>query len=516
MDTRQSTILQKMNHRLIDSSCEALAAPSPTVRRLGLTLMAALLCGAMAWAQRELPPRYTATLATDSVRLDRGQVQVDFRLDLGGERVRSQHTYVLTPVIDADSGRHRISLPSVLVKGRKRAIQDSKRPASVRQAEADTAYCVLRSADVAEGQSAAVDYSARVPYEPWMEQARLHIEHQVVGCACGELLRSRQVAMDPLLYQPRLEVSPQAEVPREFVPRTEQRDAFLIYPVNQTRLYADRYGNRGELQKIDSALQLVQRNPAYEIRRIDITGFASPEGRYAHNVRLAEGRADALRQYVLREHPQVADSLMHVSPGAENWLGLAQAVASLDLPYKDEIQALVADTLLQPDEREARLRRVGGGQPYAMLLRAVYPGLRKNTFRIGYISRERTPEEARTLVFTEPGELNVYEFFTVARLFYADDPEGYARVVRAAADAYPDHALANHNAASLCLAAGLLDEAQVYLDRTLSDARTWNNRGILCWKRHEADEAVAWWQKAADAGDLQARHNLDEVRRRGF
>ena len=476
------------------------------------SLVAALafLLAAEPAARAQDAPRYVAAVTADSMRIHRGRVQVSFTLDLGKRIADRQHRRVLTPVLCAADGAHEARLPHVVARGRLRAIQEEKNGTAP---AADTAaYCVLRAGR--EGQR-LVRYRTSVPYEPWMDSARLVLRQEVTGCRCGGLLSNAQVVAGQALYRPQLVPSACVELPREFTPRREQRDAYLIYPVNQTALYPDRFGNRAELAKIDSALCLVQQNPAYEIRRIDITGYASPEGRYGHNVRLAQGRAEALKQYV-QQHYDLPDTLLRVTPGAENWAGLAQALAGMELPYKDELLALATDTLLPPDEREARLRQVGGGQPYRMLLSAVYPGLRKNTFRISYVSRERTPAEARRLAWEEPGELNAYEFYTVARTYYREDPDAYERILLRAADTYPDNPVANNNAASLCLRRADTTRAARYLDRAGAGPATWNNRALLLWLQGRPDEAVAWWQKAATNGDEAALNNIEEAKRRGW
>ena len=99
--------------------------------------------------------------------------------------------------------------------------------------------------------------------------------------------------------------------------------------------------------------------------------------------------------------------------------------------------------------------------------------------------------------------------------FYAADTAAYERTLLAAADAYPHHSVANNNAASLCLRRGDLAAARHYLLRTRHEPFTWNNQGLLCWLQGKPEEAVVWWQKAKDS-DHTARHNLEEVRRRGW
>lgn len=468
----------------------------------------ALLCLLAATiARAESDPQYTATISADTIRTAKGRVNISFTLDLGERIVYSQHKRIVTPIICTADRSRQLSLPAVVVNGHNRAIKELR----TNQAEgqpADT-YVTLKGNKQA---NRLVSYHTQVDYQPWMEQAHLVLRQDVLGCACGGLLEEEQTAKGQLLYAPQLSVSPEMECPKDFVQRKIQKDAFLIYPVNQTRLYPDRYGNRSELQKIDSAMNYVRLNPDYEIRRIDIAGFASPEGSYAHNVKLAQGRAEALRTYILSNY-DIAPDRIAVNPGAENWDGLAQVLQASQLPHK-ELMLQIIDSIADPDSREAAIRRIAGGQPYLTLLATVYPNLRKNTFTISYISRERTPEAARTLALSQPQELNAYEFYTVAHSFYADDPDTYRRLLLTAADTYPDNAVACNNAAGICLARGDYEQAEHYLEQTANQPFTWNNRGYLLWMKGEKEEAAVWWKKAAEQGDPTARHNLEELEKR--
>lgn len=473
-----------------------------------LFIFALLLGHAATSAFAESDPQYTATITADTIRTAWGRVSIRFTLDLGENIVRSQHKRIVTPVICTPDRSRQLSLPAVVVSGRHRAIKE-QRDGRDNTMPADT-YLTLTGN---RRENRLVGYRTQVDYQPWMEQAVLIVRQDVVGCACGGLMEEEQTVKEQVLYAPRLSVSPEMECPRDFVQRTIEKDAFLIYPVNQTRLYPDRYDNRAELAKIDSAMNYVRRNPDYEIRSIRITGYASPEGRYQHNVRLAEGRAEALRSYLTRHYPGTPDTLMQVSPGAENWDGLVQVLRQSQMPYKEQMLETIAREE-DPDRRDNALKAIAGGQPYTTLLATVYPGLRKNTFTIGYISRERTPEQARLLADSLPGELNAYEFYNVAHRYYADRPADYRRMLLTAADTYPDNAIAANNAASVCIAGGDYDRAARYLDRTANEPFTWNNRACLLWHKGEHEEAKVWWQKAAGQGDKEAIKNLEEVNKR--
>lgn len=487
-----------------------------TRNKLFLTVMLAM--GSVSLLAEDAP-RYTTALTGEHIRLEGREMSIAFNLDLGEEKVRSHHKRIITPLLRTADGSHELRLPAVVVNGRNRALKElreNKTQSSVAGNNALPAANQDIYLTLTDGRKAdrTIDYRTRIAYEPWMDEASFSLVEAVEGCACGELLQAEQLVNDHALYAPALELTAEQSCPVEFTPRSEERDAYLIYPVNKTVLRPELYGNDRELQKIDSALSFVQRNPDYEIRHIAVAGFASPEGGLRHNIRLSEGRAEALKNYIGRRY-SFPDTLLTVTPGAENWDGLVEALRNYQLPYKQDVLDAIAK-VEEPDAREEAIRQIGGGLPYQTLLHSIYPGLRKNTFTISYISRERQPEKARELVFTHPEELNVHEFYRVADLYYKDDAQKRNEILLIAADTYPNHSIANNNAARICLEQGDLEKAEQYLNRTQNEPFTANNRGILLWKQQKREEALVWWRKAAEAGDTQAKYNLEEVAKRGF
>ena len=80
--------------------------------------------------------------------------------------------------------------------------------------------------------------------------------------------------------------------------RAEKGEAYLSFVVNKSNILANFRENATELKKITSTIDLVKNDKNVEITDIDIHGFASPDGSYANNKRLANERAAALRKYV--------------------------------------------------------------------------------------------------------------------------------------------------------------------------------------------------------------------------
>ena len=217
-------------------------------------------------------PAYIATATDRSVRLSKGQVEVSFMLDLGERIVYANHQRRVTPVLVSADGTRQAELPAVVANGRNRAIKLQKEP----QNNDKEAYVTLRGN---KEENRHVSYRAAIAYEPWMDNARLSLREEVTGCNCGDVLQAEQTLKEQALYQPLLQPSAEAECPRIFTPRSRQCDAFLIYPVDQTRLYPNRYGNAAELASLlktdkDTAAEM-KSNFSFQVN--EITRFVPGE-----------------------------------------------------------------------------------------------------------------------------------------------------------------------------------------------------------------------------------------------
>ena len=90
---------------------------------------------------------------------------------------------------------------------------------------------------------------------------------------------------------------PKAE---ELKTRELKGSAYIDFPVNRTEIYEDYRRNPIELAKIRATIDTVRNDADTRITSIRIKGYASPEGSYANNTRLAQGRTETLKDYVQR------------------------------------------------------------------------------------------------------------------------------------------------------------------------------------------------------------------------
>ncbi|MCD8101328.1 MAG: OmpA family protein, partial [Alistipes sp.] len=206
-----------------------------------------------------------------------------------------------------------------------------------------------------------VRYTMRLPYEPWMDEAALDI-HQVVGSPARKeqlytISNAGQVKLQPRIpYE--VDARPNFILPeREDKRRNMQGQAFLDFVVGRSVIVPTFRRNPEELAKIEAAIRKVQSDPDVQITGLFVEGYASPEGSYASNERLAAERAQALSNYIAQNYG-VPSNIIRTSSVAEDWDGLRVLVEESDLVRKAEVLAVI-DSDDAPDRKEQRLKAMG-------------------------------------------------------------------------------------------------------------------------------------------------------------
>lgn len=308
----------------------------------------------------------------------------------------------------------------------------------------------------------------------------------------------------PAPYTPSYElayIEPQAEKEKS---RHLSGQAYLSFIVNKTDIRRDYRNNAAELSKVEETIIVVRKDPNTTITHIDIHGYASPEGSFANNKRLAEGRAQAFKDYV-QQLIDLPANIFSVASTPEDWEGFISWLSGKEdyLPILD-----IAKSDAEPDAKERLLKQRYPAQ-WKQLLADVFPTLRHSDYRVSYTIRPFTVEEARDIIRTKPQQLSLNEMFLVANT-YAPGSKDYDDVFETAVRLYPDDETANLNAAVIALRKDNLEVASRYLTKAGQSAEAQNARGVLAAK--QGDYAAA--ETAFGLSTIkEADHNLKELQK---
>lgn len=314
--------------------------------------------------------------------------------------------------------------------------------------------------------------------------------------------------MEPYQVKPSVAyIMPAAEAVKH---RSIEGKAYLDFPVNQMTIDPTYRKNPNELAKICATIDTVKNDKNIQIIGIDIRGYASPEGKFAANARLAQGRSEALKQFVSKLY-NFSSQIFTVSSTPEDWDGLRNYISLWDNKDKDALLDIVNKKGEDLDAKEYRLRTVAAGVPYAALLANCYPTLRHSDYVVRYVVRGFTTEEAKSIVETRPQLLSLQEMFNVAQT-YEEGSDKFNQVFSAAALMYPEDPTANLNAASIKIIKKDYATAKKYLKKADQKlGATLNNLGIIAMVEGEWEQASSYFNQAKAAGILQAEENLKEL-----
>ncbi len=414
-------------------------------------------------------------------------LSMDIRLD--SLRLPSQGQVTLTPALRGEGEEAR--MPQVVVSGRRQEI-DAERRGKRHTARGVTE---LRRRN---GTAQAYTYTAQLPAESWMRNSDVVLYADL--CGCGDPV-SGQRSLVWKLRDPGLEyVRPEARPKRYELAGS----AYIDFPVDRTELHPDYRRNPQELMKIVNTVNKVKEDRNATITSIEIKGWASPESPYDHNAMLAEGRALTLKDYV-RGLLDLGDSLFTVSSVPENWQGLREYVEGSRLAHRAEILALI-DSDMEPDAKEAQIKKTYPAE-YQTLLEDCYPGLRRSDYKVAYTVRSFTAGEAREMLRTDPGHLSLEELFLVAQ---EERPgtEEFNEVFATAVRLFPDDPVANLNAACAEMEHGDMQTAGQHLQKAGDSPQALNARGVMAYRKGDAEGAERLFRKAAEAGCQTAADNL--------
>lgn len=356
------------------------------IRRLAVLSMMLLLMESAMAQQLVLPvssdKEASMAVAIDSVRLTMQAdhtVGLDMRVCLIGRLPKDQQL-VVEPRLSADGAA--VSFPAMAIYGRW-AYYHCVRGGN---AESPLSELQLRDSEV----RTPCPYWQAVAWQPWMSQATLTID-VVRRDGCGnQLAHEVRSAVEPELVLQHKQENGWTDVQSQAVRGT----AYVVFPVNRTEVRTDYRNNLHELDRLCHVIDSMRLSDNVQLNHVSIKGYASPEGSYANNERLARERTNSLCQYVA-SHCGLSTDLISMDYVAEDWQGLRLHVARSDRKERAAILQLI-DSSMEPD---AKLAAIAQRHPaaYQWMSDEVFPLLRHTDYEIDYTQRSVTEHRGRVV-----------------------------------------------------------------------------------------------------------------------
>lgn len=427
------------------------------------------------------------------------QLDVDLALDCSDLTISANDQLKLQPAIIRNTG-DTMRMPYLLFPGK---IRDKVNHRKLRL-YGEEPYKPYQTVYFVPQQESVVVYNQSIPFDESLYGGQLVLLPEIEGCAdCLRDLAAIPVANIP--YPPKVAyIIPQAVSQEE-----RWTPVYIHFPWDQAVILPAFMGNQAELEKIDQSFGRVIDNPHVKLEKIYLTGYASPEGAYTYNSRLAAHRATAVHDYIRNKY-LTNDTLFVVESVPEDWEGVRNRVDSSNIRYRTEIVEII-DSTTDPDERDYKLQQIDQNATYRYLLENIYPVLRRVDCGIRYnIEEPYTVQEIVEMLDAYPGQVSLNELFLVAGT-YPPGSDEFNQVFIIASQLYPDDEISNTNRSAAALEKGDLENARRCLERENHCPQAWNNLGVLLWQEGRQEEAISCFEEACANGCTEAEYNLQQM-----
>lgn len=341
----------------------------------------------------------TVVAKVRSVPERNGRVKLDFIVTLPKQLLGKSRSVVVTPVLHKPDGR--MALEDLVIRGGRFSLLQERdywqyetyidrfRPDTVGREAAFNRFVKFpypedtRLDSVVERRGMiSYYYSEEIPTDETSKRMAITMQGRVEGIDESSY---RMPASDTLTYVISSMLSFVDTMPRyrirvidKYV--TVQDRNYIQFHVGRTQVVDTLGDNRRQLDKITGLMRQIVEQEEFYVDTITLTAASSPEGGYAFNDRLSQGRAQALKQYLVKRYGRGIDTLLTVKWIAEDWPELTQRIrTNKGIENREAILELIARDK-NPDQREQAIRE-RFPKDYAYIRSMIYPQLRAVNFR---------------------------------------------------------------------------------------------------------------------------------------
>ena len=282
----------------------------------------------------------------------------------------------------------------------------------------------------------------------------------------------------------------------------KKQEANVKFLINQAQLRKSELQNNSVQEFVRLLKEIADNQETLAFQGIDVSAYASPDGGYALNERLAGKRQDVAADYVKQQMKKAgANANVDTKYTAEDWEGFQELVANSNIQDKDVILRVLS-MYQDPEEREAQIKNISAG--FRELADGILPQLRRARMTINYNLIGRSDEQILSQIKDDASKLNVEELLYAATL-YNNDANSAEEAYKKATQLFPNDARGFNNVAMMEYAKGNYSEAQNWLEKAtrvanLPEANA--NLGLLALLNGDVAKAENLIAKASAANGI--------------
>jgi hypothetical protein len=306
------------------------------------------------------------------------------------------------------------------------------------------------------------------------------------------------------LYKNTLKSAQAAVAPDAFQRiNAQKQEANIKFLIQQATLRQSELKNNSVQEFVKLLEQINNDREGLNLKDVEVSAYASPDGGYDLNDKLAAQRQQATEKYVQQQlkKAKLTDASVDAKYTAEDWDGFQELVKASNIQDKDVILRVLS-MYKDPQEREQQIKNISSA--FRELADGILPQLRRSRMIINYETVGRSDEQIQQQLKADPKQLSVEEMLYAATL--VDNNNAKEDIYKATSEVYPNDARSYNNIASMEYAAGNLDAAQKYIEQaqkangSLPEAAA--NLGLIALCKGDIQSAENYIAKATGANGL--------------
>ena len=284
----------------------------------------------------------------------------------------------------------------------------------------------------------------------------------------------------------------------------EMQEADIHFLIQQSTLRNAELKSQ-EMKDLHAAIKTADTTANMAINKIEVAGYASPDGEQGLNQDLANARQTKSQKYLQKQLKKAkVNATIESNVTAEDWAGFQAAMEASNIQDK-ELVLRVLSMYTDPEERETQIKNLSA--VYKTIADEILPALRRSRLILTTDLIGKSDEEIATLAANNPAALSVEELLYAATL--TNDAAKKMAIYKKVAEVFPNEYRAYNNMGMLYFAQGNLAEAQRSFAKALTLAPknpdVNYNAGIVALAQNDVVKAEQYLGKAAGTqGDLKA------------
>ena len=305
------------------------------------------------------------------------------------------------------------------------------------------------------------------------------------------------------LYKKTLNTAQAAIAPDAYQRITKQKqEANIKFLIQQATLRKSELKNNSVQEFVKMLQKINADREGLNLENVEVSAYASPDGGFSINDKLAAERQKVSEKYVSDELKKIKlDANVDAKYTAQDWEGFQELVKASDIQDKDVILRVLS-MYKDPEEREQQIKNISSA--FRELADGILPELRRARLTINYETVGRSDEQILQQINNDATELSVEELLYGAAL--KEDLNDKEKIYDLTTKIYQNDPRAYNNLATIQYARGNYDAARQYIQKAqslssnLPEAQA--NLGMLALKAGDLKTAEQYIAAATGANGL--------------